>query len=211
VHFADILGFSKLIEKQKEKAGITLTKFGEIIEKHKREYESSSISSHQFSDQVVVGFKKTADALSFSKHLFYDAFFQEIPLRGTIGIGDFTHKPNLQNKSSFTIGSGLVLATFAEKYSVKGHTLLIVCKDDKAEEMTHFGDLTFLDDKDIHDLPKDSKAYIVRWWKRPNHKKIKNEIDKRTNGLDVETINYLEKTKEHMEYFQDETMELDEY
>ena len=118
----DILGFSKLTLSQPKQAEAELIKFGEIVNQLVTSYDKSKISFHPFSDSVVVGFKEIKDALSFSKTLFNDAFYQGIHLRGTIGIGDFTHRPNLHNKSSFTIGSGLVLATFAEKYHVKGHT-----------------------------------------------------------------------------------------
>lgn len=138
----------------------------------------------------------------FSKNLFYKTFEEEIPLRGTIGIGDFTHKPNQYNKFSYTIGSGLVLASMPEKYHIKGHTLLVICDANKAEETIRFGDrLTVFDDEEIHALPREFKAYIVPWWKRSDNKMIKDEIDKRTKGLDVERIIYLEKTKEHMNYF----------
>lgn len=198
VLFADILGFSTLILEQKEKAKVTLNKFGEIFEKYISEYEPSNISSHQFSDSVVVGFKEIKDALSFSKTLFNEAFYQGIPLRGTIGIGDFTHIPNSHNKFSFTIGSGLVLANFADKYHVKGHTLILVCK---VYENNYYYDAIIF--KKIHRLPKEFKVYIVPWWKNSESKRLKGEIDERTHGLTIERLEYLEKTKENMNYFKE--------
>lgn len=202
VLFADILGFSKQTLEQRKQAEQKLRKFSEIFSNLVDKYDMSNISDHNFSDSVVVGFKSIKDALNFSVNLFYKTFEEEIPLRGTIGIGDFTHKPNQYNKFSYTIGSGLVLASMPEKYHIKGHTLLVVCDAYKAEETKRFGDrLIFFEDEEIHSLPREFKAYIVPWWKRSDNKRINDEIDKRTKGLDVERIIYLEKTKEHMDYF----------
>ncbi|MFZ3059869.1 MAG: hypothetical protein WA102_09055 [Candidatus Methanoperedens sp.] len=202
---ADILGFSKLTLSQPKQAEDELKNFGEIVMKLVTSYEKSKISFHPFSDSVVVGFKEIKDALSFSKTLFSDAFYQGIHLRGTIGIGDFTHIPNLHSKSSFTIGSGLVLATFADKYHVKGHTLLLVCKINA--KINFFDSIIFK----IPKLSKEFKAYIVPWWEKGKSEELKNEIDKRTHGLDVEKIIYLETTKEHMNYFihRDRTGDID--
>ncbi len=214
VLIADILGFSKHSLKQREQAENKLTEFCTIFSNLVNEYDKSNISPHNFSDSVVVGFKSIMDALKFSEALFYETFMKEIPLRGTIGIGEFTHKPNPYKKFSFTIGLGLVLASMPEKYHIKGHTLLLVCEAHKAEEITRFGHrLTFFEDEEIHVLPKEFKAYIVPWWKRSYSKMINDEIDKRTKGLDVERIIYLEKTKEHMDYFifQDGNKGMDEY
>lgn len=210
---ADILGISKHTLEQREEAEKKLKGFGNIFSNLINKYDKSNISGHNFSDSVVVGFKSIMDALKFSEALFYETFMKEIPLRGTIGIGEFTHKPNPYNKFSFTIGSGLVLASLPEKYHIKGHTLLLVCKAE-AVDMTRFGHrLIFFTDEEIDVLPKDFKAYIVPWWKKLDSKKINEEIDKRTKGLDVERIIYLEKTKEHVDYFtfQDGNKDMHDY
>lgn len=212
VLFADILGFSKQI--LKGKAEEMLRDFSELFSNLVYKYDPSNISYHNFSDSVVVGFKNPMDALKFSETLFFETFEKQIPLRGTIGIGEFTHKPNQYNKFSYTICSGLVLASLPEKYHIKGHTLLVVCDAHKAEEKIRFGDrLMPFEDEEIHALPREFKAYIVPWWKKTDNKKINDEIDERTKGLDVETIIYLEKTKEHMDYFtyQDRIPSLLEY
>ncbi|MDP2844947.1 MAG: hypothetical protein Q8N79_02590 [Candidatus Methanoperedens sp.] len=187
--------------KEKEQAEKVLKKFKNIFNKLVKKCDSNKISYHPFSDSVVVGFKEINDALSFSKALFRKTFSKKIPLRGTIGIGELTHKPDPYNKFSFTIGSGLVLANMPERYHIKGHTLLLVCEN---KEGTYFGhDLIIFEDEEIHVLSKEFKAYIVPWWKKSESKELKNEIDKRTHGLDVEKIIYLEKTKEHMNYFKE--------
>jgi hypothetical protein len=179
----------------------TLREFCTIFSNLVKQYDKSNISTHNFSDSIVVGFKEINDALKFSETLFYETFMKEIPLRGTIGIGEFNHKPNRFNKFSFTIGSGLVIASVAEKYHIKGHTLLLVCED---KENTHYRDgLSVFEDEEIHILSKEYKAYIVPWWERSKPKEINNEIDRRTQGLDSEKIIYLEKTKEHMNYYKD--------
>jgi hypothetical protein len=199
VLFADILGFSNLTLKQREQAETQLRTFGKVFANLVKIYDKSNRSPHIFSDSVVVGFEKIGDARKFSEILFFKTFNKGIPLRGTIGFGEFTHKPNPFNKFSFTIGSGLVLANVSERYHIKGHTLLLVCED---KENTHYGDgLSVFEDEEIHILSKEYKAYIVRWWERSKPKEIKNEIDRRTQGLDSEKIIYLEKTKEHMNYY----------
>src|SRR5450759_87297 len=116
VLFADILGFSNLTLKQREQAEGQLRTFGEVFANLVEKYDTSNISPHIFSDSVVVGFEKIGDARKFSETLFFETFIKGIPLRGTIGIGEFTHKPNSYNKFSFTIGSGLVLANVSERY-----------------------------------------------------------------------------------------------
>ena len=67
--------------------------------------------------------------------------------------------------------------------------------------------------QEIHDLPKEFKAYIVPWWKRKENRKIKDEIDKRINGLDCEIIKYLEKTRKQVDdfTFQDGNMAMDDF
>lgn len=202
VLFADILGFSKLTLKQREQAENKLRTFSEVFDNLVKKYDESNISPHNFSDSVVVGFKNIGDAHKFSKTLFFETFKKQIPLRGTIGIGDFTHKPNQLNKFSFTIGSGLVLANLPDKFHIKGHTLLLVCEN---KEMPLFirDDSVIFEDEEIHVLSKEFKAYIVPWWEQSQSKEIKNDIDERTQGLDVEKIIYLEKTREHMNYFKD--------
>ncbi|MFH0904474.1 MAG: hypothetical protein V1854_04720 [Methanobacteriota archaeon] len=216
VLFADILGFSKLTLKQREQAENKLRAFIELFANLVKKYDDSNISAHNIGDSVVVGFKNIPDALSFSKNLFYESFDKEIALRGTIGIGEFTHKPNSDNKFSFTIGSGLVLATMSEKYHIKGHTLLLVCEVEEAyetEKITCGHRLTSFEDEEIHDLPKEFKAYIVPWWKKEDNKKTKDEIDKRIKKLDCEIIKYLEKTRKHVEdfTFQDGNMTMDDF
>ncbi|MBU4220672.1 MAG: hypothetical protein KKD46_06585 [Euryarchaeota archaeon] len=199
VLFADILGFSKLTLKQREQAESKLRTFSEVFANLVKKYDESNISPHIFSDSVVVGFKNIGDARKFSETLFFETFKKEIPLRGTIGIGEFTHKPNQYNKFSFTIGSGLVLANLPEKFHIKGHTLLLVCEN--KEMIIIEPDLVIFEDEEIQVLSKEFKAYIVPWWKQSQSKEIKNDIDERTQGLNAETIIYLEKTREHMNYF----------
>lgn len=211
VLFADILGFSNLTLNQREQAENMLRKFGKIFDKIKKKYDKSNISPHIFSDSVVVGFKNLEDARKFSETLFFETFMKDIPLRGTIGIGEFTHKPDQYNKFSFTIGSGLVLASLPEKHHIKGHTLLLLCRN---KEKTHFGqDIIIFEDEEILDLSKEYKAYIVPWWRKDQSKEVKNKIDKRMHKLDVERIIYLEKTKEHMNYFihRERTGDIDEW
>lgn len=200
VLIADILGFSKLTLNQRPQAEEKLRMFSEVFDNLVKKYDESNISPHNFSDSVVVGFKNIVDAHKFSKTLFFETFKKQIPLRGTIGIGDFTHKPNQLNKFSFTIGSGLVLANLPEKFHIKGHTLLLVCENKEIPPFIREDSVIF-EDEEIRVLLKEFKAYIVPWWKQSESKGIKNEIYKRTQGLDVETIIYLEKTREHMNYF----------
>jgi hypothetical protein len=197
VLYADILGFSNLISKHKEKADLVLNKFHEIINNCFKDYDKTKIFYRVFSDQVVVGFKDLGEAIDYSKQMFYESFCEEIPLRGTIGRGDFTYRPDKNNNMAYTIGSGLFYSKFAEDYHIKGHTLLIVFKNNIHNAFHGYETEPF----DIKDLPNEIKVYIVPWWKRSESKNIKNKIEKRINGITCETILYLEKTKEHMDYF----------
>jgi|GEM_PF-2411054 len=194
VLFADILGISKLTLEKKEEAEDKLKKFGEIYIKLISEYEQPSKRfSRQFSDSIVVGFKEIKDAISFSKTLFRETFQKEIHLRGTIGVGEFTHEPDPDGTFSSTTGSGLVLASFADKYHVKGHTLLLVSENNRHNDFRGFGGLSpFF----IQRLPKEFNAYIIRWWEKSDI--LKNDIEKRINGLTIEDLIYFEATKENI-------------
>ncbi len=66
---------------------------------------------------------------------------------------------------------------------------------------------------ELKDSPQKFKTYIVPWWKRSESKELKNEIDRRTNGLTCKEIEYLEKTKEHMNIFidRDRTVHIDKW
>jgi hypothetical protein len=203
VLYADILGFSDQTLKNRPRAEKILKTFGAILENIHVKYEPSNISFNRFSDSVVVGFKNENEALSFSRTLFDEAFHEEIPLRGTIGIGEFTIISKIQ------IGCGLVLASFAEKYHVKGHTLLLVCEDNMHNNFEGYGLLRF----ELKRLPQKFKAYIVPWWKKQESKELKRKIDMQTNGFTYEKLEYLEKTEEYMNLFihRDSTGDIDEW
>lgn len=220
--YADILGFSRLTLKEKENAERMLKKFHKILRNLIKKENISKENYFPFSDSFVIRFLKREDALSFSKKLFYDTFDKKIPLRGTIGVGKFTLRKGHDNKFSFTVGSSLVLSSIAEKNHVKGHTLLLVCENKTGNNFEGDGlisfDLGTKEESDLkiltlYGLSKEFKAYIVPWWEKTKAKELKNEIDKRTHGLDVEKIIYLEKTKEHMNYFtyRDGTGDIDEW
>lgn len=194
VLFADILGHSKHTLEQKVKAEDNLKKFGEIYTNLIHKYESPKIFFRQFSDSIVVGFKEIKDAISFSKTLFWETFQKEIHLRGTIGIGEFTHKPDPDGTFSSTTGSGLVLASFADKYHVKGHTLLLVSENNRDNDFQRFGGLSpFF----IPRLPKEFNAYIIRWWEKSDI--LKTDIERRIFGLTIEDLIYLEATKKNID------------
>lgn len=207
VLFADILGFSKLTIDQKKEAERKLKKFCEICEGLIKEIETEKISPHPFSDSIVVGFKEIKDAISFSKKLFSKTFEEKIPLRGTIGIGEYTYKKDSNNKYPLAIGSGLVRATVAEKYEVKGHTLLLVCEINQYNDFRGFGGLSTCY---IPKLSKELKAFIIRWWEKSET--LKDNIKERINGLTVDDLNYLEATKENIDKkYSNEIGDIDEW
>ncbi|VVB95634.1 Uncharacterised protein [uncultured archaeon] len=195
VLFADIMGFSKLTIEQKEEAEIKLKKFREIYTKIIDGIEEEKISPHPFSDSIVVGFKEIKDAISFSKQLFLETFKEKIHLRGTIGIGEFSYKKDSNNKYSLELGPGLVRASVAEKHKIKGHTLLLVCEIKQSHNFRGFGGFSIFS---IPKLPKELEVFIIRWWE--NSKDIEKKITERMNGLTIKDIEYLEATKENIDY-----------
>ncbi|MCZ7380990.1 MAG: hypothetical protein O8C64_05400 [Candidatus Methanoperedens sp.] len=221
--YADILGFSRLTLKEKDDAERMLKKYHKILRNLIKKENISKENYFHFSDSFVIRFLKREDTFSFSKKLFYETFDKKIPLRGTIGVGNFILRPGHDNKFSFTVGSGLVLSSIAEKYHVKGHILLLVCENKAGNNFEGNGLIRFdLGTKEeesdlkiltLYGLSKEFKAYIVPWWEKTKAEELKNEIDKRTHGLDVEKIIYLEKTKEHMNYFiyRDSQGDIDEW
>ncbi|NJD54127.1 MAG: hypothetical protein FIB07_14830 [Candidatus Methanoperedens sp.] len=198
VLYADILGFSNLISKHRETADSVLIEFHGIIKDCFKESDGKKIFYRVFSDQVVAGFKELKEAVDYSKQIFYKSFCKKIPLRGTIGIGDFTYRPDPNNNLDYTIGSGLFYSKFAEDYHVKGHTLLIVYENNMHSISPIYHETEpFL----IKGLPKEYKVDIVPWWKKDQSKELRIEIEERMHGLTYETLFYLEKTKENMDIY----------
>lgn len=209
--YADILGFSRLTLKEKNDAEKMLIKFHKILKRLIKKEKISKENHSTISDSFVIRFMKREQALSFSKNLFYETFDKKIPLRGTIGVGTFTLKPGHDNKFSYTVGSGLVLSSIAEKNHVKGHTLLLVCENKVSNDFERDGLIRFnlgtkVEESNenifkLYGLSKEYKSYIVPWWDTKYSEELLNKLDKRMHGLDVERITYLEKTKENMNYF----------
>ena len=193
VFLADILGF--MDRTMKYQAKDTLKTYFSIAAELIEPYKNSK--RFQFSDSIVIGFMDIEEAISFSQSFFKRTFDEEIPIRGAIGIGEFTYIPEKNLEYFLTFGHGLILSSIVEKYHLKGHACLLICENSPRNQ--HIYDRKYLEKYEHEDLPSKLLYFLLSWW--DNSDEIKRIIDDRTHGLSCEDIIYLEKTRENLDHF----------